>query len=326
MSRAHRESERSHDHDDHHQESATTTSTTTAYDRGASDVALLAETIGDNFDRTVATHGDREALVEYDSGRRWTYAQLRADVDALAHGLIRAGHRRRATGSASGRRTARSGRSCSTPRPRSARSWSASTRPTAPTSCSTCSTSRASACWSPLASFRTSDYAAMIAEVRAGLPRARAGRPDRQRRVAGAARPRTATRRALARPAGGARPARRDQHPVHIGHHRAPQGRHAVATTTSSTTPTSSARSCRYTEADRICVPVPLFHTFGMVIGNLGRHHARRVPGLPGAVLRRRGHAGGGRGRSAARRSTGCPPCSSPSSPCSTRAARDATT
>ena len=27
---------------------------------------------------------------------------------------------------------------------------------------------------------------------------------------------------------------------------------------------------CGYTAADRICVPVPLFHTFGMVIGNLG--------------------------------------------------------
>jgi fatty-acyl-CoA synthase len=25
-----------------------------------------------------------------------------------------------------------------------------------------------------------------------------------------------------------------------------------------------------YTELDRICVPVPLYHTFGMVIGNLG--------------------------------------------------------
>ncbi len=27
---------------------------------------------------------------------------------------------------------------------------------------------------------------------------------------------------------------------------------------------------CGYTEADRICVPVPLYHCFGMVIGNLG--------------------------------------------------------
>ena len=69
----------------------TTTTTTAAYDRGASDVALLTETIGANFDRTVATHGHREALVEYDSARRWTYAQLRADIDALAHGLIRLG-------------------------------------------------------------------------------------------------------------------------------------------------------------------------------------------------------------------------------------------
>ena len=25
-----------------------------------------------------------------------------------------------------------------------------------------------------------------------------------------------------------------------------------------------------YTRADRVCVPVPLFHTFGMVLGNLG--------------------------------------------------------
>ena len=52
----------------------------------------------------------------------------------------------RATGSGSGRPTARSGRSRSTPRPRSARSWSTSTRPTAPTSSPTRSTSRACGC------------------------------------------------------------------------------------------------------------------------------------------------------------------------------------
>ena len=28
--------------------------------------------------------------------------------------------------------------------------------------------------------------------------------------------------------------------------------------------------TCGYTAADRVCVPVPLFHTFGMVLGNLG--------------------------------------------------------
>ena len=26
---------------------------------------------------------------------------------------------------------------------------------------------------------------------------------------------------------------------------------------------------CRYTEADRVCIPVPLYHCFGMVLGNL---------------------------------------------------------
>ena len=26
----------------------------------------------------------------------------------------------------------------------------------------------------------------------------------------------------------------------------------------------------RYTEADRVCIPVPLYHCFGMVMGNLG--------------------------------------------------------
>ena len=38
--------------------------------------ALLEETIGANFERTVAAYGDREALVECATGRRWTYAEL----------------------------------------------------------------------------------------------------------------------------------------------------------------------------------------------------------------------------------------------------------
>ena len=31
---------------------------------------------------------------------------------------------------------------------------------------------------------------------------------------------------------------------------------------------------CGYTEADRICIPVPFYHCFGMVMGNLGGDHA----------------------------------------------------
>jgi fatty-acyl-CoA synthase len=53
--------------------------------------ALIEETIGDNFARIAREHADREALVEVATGRRWTYAELDRDVDRLARGLIAAG-------------------------------------------------------------------------------------------------------------------------------------------------------------------------------------------------------------------------------------------
>jgi fatty-acyl-CoA synthase len=62
-----------------------------SYAQGETTPALLEETIGANFERTVAAHADREALVEVATGRRWTWASLDADVDALARGLIAAG-------------------------------------------------------------------------------------------------------------------------------------------------------------------------------------------------------------------------------------------
>jgi fatty-acyl-CoA synthase len=58
---------------------------------GPTDVPLLEETIGANFERTVAVHGDREALVEVASGRRWTYLELDAAVDEVARGLVASG-------------------------------------------------------------------------------------------------------------------------------------------------------------------------------------------------------------------------------------------
>ena len=62
-----------------------------SYSRGESEPALLEETIGANLERTVAAHPDREALVELASGRRWTWRELDADIDALARGLLAAG-------------------------------------------------------------------------------------------------------------------------------------------------------------------------------------------------------------------------------------------
>ena len=62
-----------------------------SYDSGISDVPLLGETIGANLDRIAARFPDRDALVEYERGRRWTYREFVTDVDALAIGLLDAG-------------------------------------------------------------------------------------------------------------------------------------------------------------------------------------------------------------------------------------------
>src|SRR6202453_2734242 len=59
-----------------------------SYSSGESATALLGDTIGGNCDATVRAFGDREALVDRAVGRRWTYAELAADVDALALGLL----------------------------------------------------------------------------------------------------------------------------------------------------------------------------------------------------------------------------------------------
>jgi fatty-acyl-CoA synthase len=59
----------------------------TSHVSGTSDKPLLGDTIGDDFDRTVAAHGWRDALVEHATGWRWTYAQLAGEVAAVALGL-----------------------------------------------------------------------------------------------------------------------------------------------------------------------------------------------------------------------------------------------
>ena len=59
-----------------------------SYGSGASETSLLGDTIGDNLARTVMRVPDAEALVDVPSGRRWTYAELDADVTALALGLL----------------------------------------------------------------------------------------------------------------------------------------------------------------------------------------------------------------------------------------------
>ncbi|MFR9674893.1 AMP-binding protein [Streptomyces sp. TR06-5] len=72
-------------------DSTGTTSPEPSYASGTSDTPLLGETIGHNLDRTAAAHPDAEMLVDVPSGRRWSYARFVEDVDQLARGLLARG-------------------------------------------------------------------------------------------------------------------------------------------------------------------------------------------------------------------------------------------
>ncbi len=65
-----------------------------SYVHGASAQGLIGETIGRYFDAACAQHAEREALVVCHQRLRRTYAQLRERVDALACGLMRLGLQR----------------------------------------------------------------------------------------------------------------------------------------------------------------------------------------------------------------------------------------
>jgi fatty-acyl-CoA synthase len=64
-----------------------------SYVHGASTQPLIGQTIGQFFDEACNRHADREALVVRHQGTRLSYAQLREQVDALACSLMRLGLR-----------------------------------------------------------------------------------------------------------------------------------------------------------------------------------------------------------------------------------------
>ena len=51
-----------------------------SYAAGETTPALIVDTIAADLARTVAAHGDREALVEVVSGRRWTWPTTRPAI------------------------------------------------------------------------------------------------------------------------------------------------------------------------------------------------------------------------------------------------------
>ncbi len=62
-----------------------------SFDRGPGKPPLLETTIGANFADTAAKYAQRDALVDVAAGRRWTYAELLVAVRRLATGFLRAG-------------------------------------------------------------------------------------------------------------------------------------------------------------------------------------------------------------------------------------------
>ncbi|HAX21568.1 MAG TPA: AMP-binding protein [Hydrogenophaga sp.] len=64
---------------------------TLSHARGATDVPLIEQTIGAFFDAMVARQPEREALVSVHQGRRYTYRALQADAHRLASALLAQG-------------------------------------------------------------------------------------------------------------------------------------------------------------------------------------------------------------------------------------------
>jgi fatty-acyl-CoA synthase len=62
-----------------------------SYDAGPTDIPILEETIGENFERTVAAYPDAEALVDVAGQRRWTYRELNDEIDLVARGFMALG-------------------------------------------------------------------------------------------------------------------------------------------------------------------------------------------------------------------------------------------
>ncbi|WP_078326003.1 AMP-binding protein [Mycobacteroides salmoniphilum] len=62
-----------------------------SYDAGSSAFPIIEETIGESFERIAGAHPDVDALVDVAGERRWTYRELDAEINLVARGLISRG-------------------------------------------------------------------------------------------------------------------------------------------------------------------------------------------------------------------------------------------
>jgi fatty-acyl-CoA synthase len=239
-----------------------------SYASGTSTVPLLGETIGANFRRTVEHFGDREALVVRSQGYRATYRQLWDASTQVAKGLL-------ALGVAKGDRVG---------------IWSpnrwewvavqfgaarvgailVNVNPAYKTSELEYALRQAGVSVLVLAkAFRGSDYVAMLEEVRPRLPALRDAvvlEGGYEKLVGAGAFVSDDTLAQRER-------SLEFDDPINIQFTSGTTGFPKGATLTHHNILNNAyflARACRYTHEDRVCIPVPFYHCFGMVIGNLG--------------------------------------------------------
>lgn len=258
-----------------------------SYASGTWDAPMLGDTIGDNFDRTVAAHGDRDALIDRGSGRRWTYRELAREVDALATGLL-------GTGITKGDRVGIWAPNCA--------EWTMVQYATAKIGAILVNINPAYRSHEleyvldqagirmliAAPAFKTSDYAAMIEQVRperAALEHVLLLGSERWDRLLDDGRAALEAERAALDRAQGALSA---DDPINIQYTSGTTGFPKGATLSHHNILNNGyfvGELCGYTEHDRVCIPVPFYHCFGMVMGNLActSHGAAMV--IPGPAF-----------------------------------------
>ncbi|MGI8414192.1 MAG: AMP-binding protein [Solirubrobacteraceae bacterium] len=238
-----------------------------SYAHGAWPAPLLGETIGDNLGRTVALFPDADALISCHQGVRYSYGELEQAVDRLASALLAQGLRQGdRVGVWSPNRF----------------EWTLVQYATARLGVILVNINPAyrlteleyalgqSGCrWIFAApGLRDADFVEMVRQVRASLPeleRAVFFGTDEWETLASA--PADPDRLATARVQ------LEFDDPINLQYTSGTTGFPKGATLTHHNILNNGyfvAELLHYTEADRVCIPVPLYHCFGMVMGNLG--------------------------------------------------------
>lgn len=251
--------------------SGTTVDRLPSYSQGAWDVPLLGDTIGDNLDRTAARFGDREALVDRSAGKRWTYSEFVADVDTVALGML-------GSGIVKGDRVGIWAPNCW--------EWVLVQYATAKIGAILVNINPAYRSHElqyvleqagvrmlvSAAAFKTSDYAQMIETVSGNCPDLEdvvlLGSPRWDDLVA-AGRTALADDRSVLDEA---QSALSPDDPINIQYTSGTTGFPKGATLSHHNVLNNGffvGELCHYTEEDRVCIPVPLYHCFGMTMGNL---------------------------------------------------------